>query len=75
MRIFGYEDLIFRNTIAGLIQGITVETKVLVYVHSLINIHSASEWKAFVSIMIQWSIGLYMDAMIEYEIWVMPVSS
>ena len=75
VRIYGYEDLIFRNIITGLIQGITIETKVSVYVHSLIDIHSTSEWKAFVSIMIQWSIGLYMDAMIEYEIWVIPVSS
>jgi hypothetical protein len=75
MQIYGYEDMIFRNIIAGLIQGITIKTKVSIYVHSLIDIHSASEWKAFVSTVIQWSIGLYMDAMIEYEIWVMPVSS
>jgi hypothetical protein len=75
IRIYGYEDLIFRKIIVGLIQGITVKMKVSVYVHSLIDIHSASEWKAFVSTVIQWSIGLYTDAMIEYEIWVTPVSS
>ena len=65
VQIYRYEDLIFRNIIVRLIQGITIETKVSGYVHSLIDIHSASEWKAFVSTVIQWSIGLYMDMMIE----------